>query len=54
MKKGAVESGMPESSADMMIALYQATSAGYLSGVTDVFNKITGESPQFLKDFVKG
>ena len=31
MKKGAMENGMPEPSADMMLALYGATSAGYMS-----------------------
>ncbi|MGQ1788485.1 SDR family oxidoreductase [Saccharicrinis sp. GN24d3] len=52
MKKGAMENGMPEPSADMMLALYGATSAGYMAVITNDFEQVIGNKPLSFEDFI--
>ncbi len=53
MKKASLNNGDPEESANMMLALYDATAAGYLAIVTNDYKKLTGEEPTSFADFVK-
>ncbi len=50
MKQGALDMGMPESMADMMLGLYSATSAGYMEPIHDDFTKLTGKQPRKLEE----
>jgi uncharacterized protein YbjT (DUF2867 family) len=52
MKQGALDMGMPEGMVDMMIGLYNATSAGYTAGVFDDFQKLTGIQPRKLEEML--
>lgn len=52
MKKGAVDNGMPEHMADMMLGLYDATAAGYLAVVTNDYKELTGKEPVLFADFL--
>ena len=44
---------MPEASADMMLALYGATAAGYLAVVTNDFEQMIGAKPISFEDFIQ-
>ncbi len=50
MKKGALDMGMPEGMADMMLGLYHVTSAGYMEPIHDDFYKLTGKQPRKLEE----
>lgn len=53
MKKGALENGVPEPSADMMCSLYGAVSAGYTAAVTDDVREICGKAPVSFRQFTE-
>lgn len=53
MKKGAIENGMPEPSSNMLCALYDAVSAGYMAAVTSDVKNITGKDPINFQEFVE-
>jgi uncharacterized protein YbjT (DUF2867 family) len=46
------EMGMPEGLVEMMSSLNQVIAAGYVAGVTDGFEKITGQKPRSFAEFV--
>jgi uncharacterized protein YbjT (DUF2867 family) len=52
MKKGAMDAGMPEDHADMMLALYDATEKGLMETITDDFEKLTGRKPITFNQFL--
>jgi uncharacterized protein YbjT (DUF2867 family) len=52
MKKGAMDNGMPEHMAEMMLGLYDATAAGYLAIVTNDYKELTGKEPVLFADFL--
>ena len=53
MKKASIENGLPEEHADMLLALYNATAAGYTAAITDDVKTVTGKNPLTLKEVLR-
>ncbi|TKG91525.1 hypothetical protein EYV94_21095 [Puteibacter caeruleilacunae] len=52
MKQGAMDSGVPESSADYLVMLYSLAKAGLLEATTNDVVEVTGNEPKTFADVI--